>query len=35
MQKTAMISVADAKIVSQGQPDVIDATISLRLQRNE
>ncbi|HTN94452.1 MAG TPA: type II secretion system protein M [Gallionella sp.] len=35
MQKTSMISVADAKIVSLGQPDVIDATISLRLQRNE
>jgi general secretion pathway protein M len=35
MQKTALLSVADANIVALAQPDMINATFTLRQQRHE
>jgi general secretion pathway protein M len=35
MQKTALISVIDANIVAQAQPDMVNATMTLRQPRNE
>lgn len=35
MQKTALMSVADANIVALPQPDLVDATLTLRQPRNE
>jgi len=35
MQKTAAIAVADAAIEAQPQPDIVNATLSLRQQRGE
>lgn len=35
MQKTARLSVADANIVALAQPDMIDATLTLRKSGNE
>lgn len=35
MQKTALLSVTDANIVALAQPDMVNATFTLRQQRNE
>lgn len=35
MQKTALLSVVDANIVALAQPDMVNATFTLRQQRNE
>ncbi len=35
MQKTALLSVVDASIVALAQPDMVNATFTLRQQRNE
>ncbi len=35
MQKTAGLSVVDAKIVALAQPDMVNVTLTLRQQRNE
>lgn len=35
MQKTALLSVADANIVALPQPDLVDATLTLRQPKNE
>ncbi|MGB8409589.1 MAG: type II secretion system protein GspM, partial [Gallionella sp.] len=35
MQKTALVSVVDASIVAQAQPDIVNATITLRQPGNE
>ena len=35
MQKTALLSVVDANIVALAQADIVDATLTLRQQRNE
>jgi general secretion pathway protein M len=34
MQRTARLSVVDATIDSQAQPDTVNATLTLRLQRS-
>jgi general secretion pathway protein M len=35
MQKTAMTTVVESNIVAQDQPDTVNATLTLRQQRNE
>jgi general secretion pathway protein M len=35
MQKTALLSVVDANIVALAQPDMVNATFTLRQQRND
>lgn len=35
MQKTAMVTVVESNIVAQDQPDTVNATLTLRQQRNE
>lgn len=35
MQKTARLSVVDANVVALAQPDMVDAALTLRRQRNE
>ena len=35
LQKTAMLSVVDANVVALAQADMVDATLTLRQQRNE
>jgi len=35
MQQTAQLSVVDANIVALSKPDMVDATVTLRQQRNE
>jgi hypothetical protein len=35
MQKTALLSVVDADIVALNQPDLVDATFTLRQASNE
>jgi general secretion pathway protein M len=35
MQKTALLSVVDANIAALNQPDLVDATLTLRQARNE
>jgi general secretion pathway protein M len=35
MQKTALLSVADANIIALDQPDMVNATVTLRQARNE
>lgn len=35
MQKTAMVTVVESNIVAQDQPDSVNATLTLRQQRNE
>ncbi len=35
MQKTALLSVVDANIITQDKPDMVNATFTLRLPRND
>lgn len=35
MQKTAMVTVVESNVVAQDQPDTVNATLTLRQQRNE